>query len=139
MPGPLDRDAQLSWSWRLRGPIWAVPDIRSLRTSTFAHVKRGLRDLVVGAWPIAQEEFLVTVLSMGASTPVSEITGAIGEPAWQPDLESNVAEKSGRGFPAHYIARLTQSLLASILNEPRIVQGHSTRNQTTKLTQEAHQ
>lgn len=65
-------------------------------------------------WPI------VAVLLLGVPTALTEITRAIVEPAWKPDLTSNVVEKSD-GYPSHYVTELTGRPLVSLLRPVRII------------------
>ena len=61
---------------------------------------------------------IVVVLALGLPTPVMEMTRAVREPAWRPDLVHNVIDLNAGGYPAHYVARMHGSAFEWIGRKP---------------------
>jgi hypothetical protein len=60
-------------------------------------------------WPI------VIVLLLGVPTAATEITRALVEPAWKPDLTKDLIAASGQQYPSHYVVGLGAGLISDLL------------------------
>jgi hypothetical protein len=60
-------------------------------------------------WPI------VIVLLLGVPTAATEITRALVEPAWKPDLTKDLIAASGQQYPSHYVVGLGPGLMSDLL------------------------
>jgi hypothetical protein len=61
---------------------------------------------------------IVIVLLLGLPTPFTEMTRAVREPAWRPNLAQNVIDLNAGGYPAHYVARIQGSAYERIGRKP---------------------
>jgi hypothetical protein len=68
------------------------------------------------------------VLVLGVPTAATEITRAIVEPVWKPDLEKNLVAASGQAYPSHYVVGLKgglmQNLMKPVANLPEFGAGN---------------
>ena len=73
-------------------------------------------------WPI------IVVLALGVPTAATEITRAIVDPAWKPNLEKNLVAASGQSYPSHYVVGLKgglmQDLMKPVVNLPEFSAGN---------------
>jgi uncharacterized RDD family membrane protein YckC len=60
-------------------------------------------------WPI------LLVLLLGVPTAVMEMIRAVQEPAWKPDYSRSLVPDPAAVYPAHYVTRLTNSLVDGLL------------------------
>lgn len=61
---------------------------------------------------------IVVVLVLGLPTPVTEMTRAVREPVWQPDLTRNLIDVNRGSYPGHYVARVEGSIFERIGRSP---------------------
>ena len=70
-------------------------------------------------WPI------VAVLLLGAPTAATEMIRAVREPVWKPDLASNLIEKTGGGFPPHYVVEIDSRWLTRLMRPSHYISSNA--------------